>query len=383
MKALANTEQNWSSLSIAQHFGSLPDPRTNKNIRHLLDDIVIISILAVICGADDFKAIQRFGRAKEDWLVTFLVLPNGIPSHDTFRAVFCAMSPTAFQECFCSWVNALIGGLDSQIVAIDGKTVRGSKNRRHGKSAIHMVSAWAADNKLVLGQVKTEEKSNEITAIPELLKVLDIRGCIVTTDAMGCQGKITKQIIFGGADYVLALKENHKKLYDAVEAFFSEADSNGYETIDVDYHEVKESGHGRIETRRYWTAHAPEDLPNKAKFDSLRTIGMVESTRVVDGNESIEHRYYISSIDNDAEKFGVATRDHWGVENPLHWRLDVGFREDECRLRTGNAAENFSTLRRIALNLLTSDKATSLGIKNKRLAAGWDNDYLIKLLKLC
>ena len=181
MKALASTEQNRSSLSIAQHFGSLPDPRTNKNIRHLLDDIVIISILAVICGADDFKAIQRFGRAKEDWLVTFLVLPNGIPSHDTFRAVFCAMSPTAFQECFCSWVNALIGGLDSQIVAIDGKTVRGSKNRRHGKSAIHMVSAWAADNKLVLGQVKTEEKSNEITAIPELLKVLDIRGCIVTT----------------------------------------------------------------------------------------------------------------------------------------------------------------------------------------------------------
>ena len=350
-----------------------------KKTRHILLDVVVIAICAVICGAEDWVSVAAFGRAKERWFRRFLELPHGIPSHDTFGRVFALISPAEFQACFTSWMHALTGVFKG-LVAIDGKTLRRSYDRQANRAAIHMVSAWASENGLVLGQLKTEEKSNEITAIPQLLRALAIKGCLVTIDAMGCQKAIAKQIVEQGGDYLLALKGNQSKLAEEVEAVFNEADEANYEGYAVDFQETEERKHGRQEIRRYWSMACEGFLVNAEPWAELSMIGMVESERTVDGKTSIDYRYYIGSIDNDARLFAKGVRGHWGIENGLHWTLDVAFREDDCRVRKGHAPENFALLRHIAVNAIKQEKTAKLGVKNKRLNAGWDDSYLAKIL---
>jgi len=289
------------------------------------------------------------------------------------------LSPTTFQEFFAGWVKDVAQHVE-QVVAIDGKTLRRSHDRKAGKKAIHMVSAWSSANGMVLGQVKTEEKSNEITAIPELLKMLSLKGCIVTIDAMGCQKNIAKQIVDGGSDYVLALKGNQSTLAEQVESEFEQADRVGYEGYKSDFFESSERSRDRYETRRHWTIDVSETQIDCAAWAGLRVIGMVESQRTIKGQTSIDYRYYIGSIESDAKRFAQSVRNHWGVENKLHWQLDMSFREDESRMRKGHSAENLTVIRHIALNILKNDKRTKRGVKNKRLMAGWDEDYLANLL---
>lgn len=372
--------QNKKKRSLLEHLKSIPDPRIDRQKRHKLEDILAIAVCAIICGADDWVSIEEFGKAKFTWFKTFLDLPNGIPSHDTFGRVFSLIAPSHFQRCFISWVESVTDILQGQVVAIDGKTLRRSHDKKSAKSAIHMVSAWAANNRIVLGQVKTEEKSNEITAIPELLEVLDISGCIVTIDAMGCQKKIAAKIIEKEADYILALKGNQGNFAKDVEKYFTEADNNDYRGMSVDFYETKDVNHGRIEYRRYWITDSIDKIKGIQSWQGLNTVAMVESERHIDDDVSIEHRYYISSIDINAKLFGQAVRAHWGIENSVHWVLDIAFREDDSRVRTGNAAENLATTRHIALNLLKNEKTAKIGVKNKRLKAGWDHSYLAKLL---
>lgn len=370
-------------LSLSAHFCHLSDPRVDRTKEHLLQDIITIAICAVICGADSWVEIEQFGQAKENWFLGFLKLPNGIPSHDTFGRVFAKLNPEEFAKAFLNWIKAVAKVTGGEIVAIDGKTLRKSFDRASSKAAIHMVSAWAQANNLVLGQVKTEEKSNEITAIPKLLKLLELKGCIVTIDAMGTQKKIATEIVKQGADYVLSLKGNHQLFAQEVKEFFEDAEQDGFKGVPYTYTEEVGKGHGRIETRRYWLTSEIDWFAEKSKWKGLKSFGMVESERRIGDEVSLERRLYINSISgDDISTFAKAVRSHWGIENKVHWILDVAFREDECRVRKGHAAQNFATLRHIALNLIKQETSTKVGVKAKRLKAGWDESYLLKILRL-
>ena len=326
--------------------------------------------------------IVDFGRAKEKWFRTFLDLPEGIPSHDTFSRIFSLLDPEEFAKCFAIWVRGAFPMSESDIVAVDGKTARRSHDRANGKPCIHMVSAWAARNRLILGQVKTEDKSNEITAIPELLKTLDIRGCIVTIDAMGCQKQIARQIIDQGADYLFSLKGNQGNLHKEVELLFEDAGKNDFKDLSHQSCTTVDGDHGRIETRCWTITDDVGWFDEKSKWEKLTTFGMVESIREMREETTREKRYFISSLPLNVERFAEAARDHWSVENSLHWQLDISFREDDCRVRKGHAPENLAILRRFALSLIKRDPLRKRGVKARRKAAGWNNDYLLHLLNL-
>ncbi len=370
--------------TLAEHFASLEDPRVERTKLHSLLSIVTIAICAVISGSESWNEIEEFGNATEDWFADFLELPNGIPSHDTFNRVFAALDPRQFRECFVGWMRSVAGVLPAQVVALDGKALRGSRDKWAEKGPIYMVSAWAAENRLVLGQVKVAEKSNEITALPELLRCLAISGCIVTIDAMGCQREIAQQILDQGGDYVLALKGNQGTLHQDVEESFQEAMASQFEGIAHDHAETVNKGHGRIEVRRNWVIDDAEVMgwiDSHHQWPGLVAIGMVQAERRIGGDRSEETRYYILSRKLSAEQLGQTVRSHWGIENQVHWVLDVAFHEDASRVRQGYAAENFAVLRHIALNLLRRHPTRNrLSIRGRRLKAGWDKAYLMGLL---
>lgn len=335
----------------------------------------------MICGADTWVDIETYGLAKKDWFKQFLELANGIPSHDTFARVFAQLNPEQFQQSFLSWIKSISNVTQGEVIAIDGKTLRHSYARSGSQKAIHMVSAWATNNRLVLGQVKVDEKSNEITAIPELLKVLSLRGCIVTIDALGCQKEIVKLIAGQEADYVITLKKNQGSLYQGVEALFSEALKSKYQGFTHSTNRHCEQNHGREETRAcVMLSNIQNQVDPDGKWQNLPCVGRLDLMRTINGKTQIETRYFISSLPNNAKLLADSVRQHWGIENSLHWVLDVAFREDDSRIRKDNAPQNFAILRHIASSLLQQDKSVKTGIKNKRLKAGWDNDYLADVL---
>ena len=369
--------------SITQHFANVTDPRVARTKQHQLLDIITIAMCAVICGADTWVEVEQFGHDKHAWLKTFLALPNGIPSHDTFGDVFARLDPDEFERSFLAWVQAIAALTRGEIIAIDGKRLRRSHDHTLGKHAIHMVSAWASTNHLVLGQVKVDEKSNEITAIPELLNVLALHGCIVTLDAMGCQSEIADLIVTKGADYMLALKGNHGHLLDDVTDIFQTAQAAHFKDVRYDHAKTTDKNHGRVEIRRGWTISDPTELQylrDRKAWPHLRTLVMVQAERRIGRTRTTETRYYLSSLAAPAARCLEIVRTHWGIENELHWVLDIAFREDECRIRKGHGAQNFATLRHLALNLLKREQTANVGMKAKRLKAGWSQDYLLKVL---
>lgn len=362
--------------SLQEWLGEIPDPRLDRGKEHLLTDILMLTICAVICGANEWVEVEAYGKAKREFLSTLLELPNGIPSHDTLGRVFSLLDADVLRTCFLGWVHGVAQVTEGEVIAIDGKTLRGSGKGK--KEFVHMVSAWATENHLSLGQRKVDNKSNEITAIPKLLEVLHLKGCIVTIDAIGCQKDIAEQIIDQEADYVLALKDNQASLREGVEFLFRDSEDRAsayFRSLDKD--------HGRVEKRECWVLDdidALERLTGKEAWKGLQTVVKLKSTRTTSSGNSVDERYYLSSLPKDAELLLQTIRSHWGIENSLHWVLDVAFREDESRLRTGYSAENFALIRHIAINLLKQDTTKKIGVKAKRLTAGWDNSYLLKLL---
>jgi predicted transposase YbfD/YdcC len=367
--------------SLIAHLSIIEDPRIDRTKRHSLIDVLIISVCAMLCGAESFVEFEQFGKAKREFLGGFLHLPNKIPSHDTFRRVFSLLDPEQFGECFSNWTEGLRRSISQEIVAIDGKTLRRSHDRANGKEAIHMVSAWAQENELVLGQVKVDDKSNEITAIPKLLRALNLKGCIVTIDAMGCQKQIASEIEAAGAKFVLALKGNQSTLHDEVSSFMEAAQADGFPGMYHDFLETTERSHGRTETRRYFVTDEIEWLSQHDQWKDLRCAAMVESIREVQGKVTAERRFYISSMEPRAKALARAIRGHWAIENSLHWSLDVSFAEDQCRVRSGYAAENLARLRHLAINILKADKTKKVGIAIKMKCASWDHPYLLSLLR--
>jgi predicted transposase YbfD/YdcC len=365
-------------LSITKHFARLKDPRRAHRRLHLLQDIIVIALCAVIAGAQDWQEIELFGRNRRDWLGRFLSLPNGIPSHDTFERVFDRLKPEAFQACFREWVQAIQEVLDIRHVAIDGKTLRSSGTATLG--ALHLVSAWATAQRLSLGQVAVDAKSNEITAIPVLLDLLDINGALVTIDAMGCQKAIARKIKEQGGDYILTVKENQENLLKDIEAALIKAFETNFAGLEHDRYETRERGHGREEYRCYTVLHSITGLRNADEWKGLTSIGMCYSERTINGETSMESRYFIGSRKARAKVYGKALRGHWGIENTLHWQLDVTFDEDDNRVSHRNAAENLGLLRRLTLSLLQAHPA-KLSIAKKRYAAALDPAFLEEVLR--
>ncbi len=368
-------------LSLFEAFMSISDPRSEKSRLHPLVNILVIAVCGVISGADNWVAIEGWGKAKQAWLSEFLDLSNGIPSHDTFGRVFSLLSPAAFETAFIRWTRGLIMDVEGKVVAVDGKTLRRSHDHTSGQPAIHMVNAWCTQEGVSLGQLKTQKKSNEITAIPELLPLLHLKGAIVTIDAMGCQKKITQAIQDAEADYIIAVKDNQPTLAEGIEVWFEEANMTSFEGTATRSATQINRGHGREEERNIWIAPVPEELVGKEEWAGLRSIAWVEAVRTTKGKTSYHHRFYITSLSADNPESALAAiRAHWGVENSLHWVLDIAFREDESRVRVGYAAENMARLRQIAINLLNQEKSLKVGTKTKRLRAGWDNRYLLRVL---
>ncbi len=366
---------------LLRAFAELEDPRMDRTKKHSLSDILALAICAVLCGADGWVQVALFGRRKEKWFRTFLDLPNGIPSHDTFGRVFARLDPEGFERCFMRWIAALATRAKGRLVAIDGKTIRRSLDGANGKAAIHMVSAWCQANHMVLGQVATEAKSNEITAIPKLLALLDLDGAVVTIDAAGCQKKIARKIVEQGGDYILQLKGNQGGLHAETVELFDQCLRDDCLGISYTKAETVNGGHGRIEHRRLWATSEVAWFAERDKWKDLRSLIRVQAKRTIDGETSCEDRYYISNRPAD-DPAGLLEhiRGHWSVENNLHWCLDVSFADDDRRIRKGHGAENFSRLSRIALNLLKAQTKHKVGLKTKRLCCGWNHDYLLRVL---
>lgn len=372
-----------ATVTIQEHFSIVEDPRVEYLVDHNLSEMIVIAICAVICGANDWVAVADWGKAKTDWLKQYLALKNGIPSHDCFRRLFLRLDPEQFQKGFMSWIQAVFKRTPGQVVAVDGKEMNGSKSKVLGRQAIDMVSAWATESRLVLGQRKVEEKSNEITAIPELLRLLDLDGCLVTIDAMGCQTEIAAQIVEQGGDYLLAVKANQGHLHEDIEFLFACAQRTEFKGIDSDYAQTVSQGHGRIERRECWIIDDQKQLDfirDRNKWAELETIVMIRAHRQEGKKVETKDRYFISSLQADAHRLLAAKRVHWGVENELHWTLDVAFREDVHQLGLGNGPANFALLRHLATSLLKQEKTARCGIANKRLKAAWDEAYLLKVL---
>lgn len=377
--------------SVMMHFKSLPDPRSPLGRRHVLSDLLTIAICATICGADGWVQVAEFGQAKRKWFATFLELPHGIPSHDTFGRLFARLDPDALERCFRSWVDTLAKRRGMKAIQLDGKSLRRSFQKAWDKSGmVHLVSAFVSANRLVLGQMaldkggESEEarRENEITVLPKLLTLLDLEGTTVSIDAIGCQRSIAQQIVDQKGDYVLVVKDNQPTLHEKLKQLLDEAILESFKDLHHDYFEETEGDHGRIETRRLWVTDQVQHIQLAEPWPGLGSVLCVERYRqVLGGQTTMERHYYVSSRkDCDAAAMAEAVRSHWGVENGLHWQLDVSFAEDQCRVREGHAAENLSRLRRIALNLLQQEKTRKVGIATKRLRAGWDHDYLLKVL---
>jgi predicted transposase YbfD/YdcC len=371
---------------LANALAAVPDPRRQcKNLRHPLVDVLAVGFCGVLCGCDDFVEIETFGRKKADFFRRFLELPEGIPSHDTFRRVFQAVCPEALQRCLIQWLQGIrqaAPAAEGEVVAIDGKTLRRTFDRARGLGALHLVSAWATANGLTLGQVAADARSNEVTAIPRLIELLDLKGCVVTIDAAGCQKEIAAQIVAKEADYVLALKENHPTLYEQVSEYFLEQLEEEGPGRKLRHHREVEEGHGRSEARETFVAPAPQAIVASEAWLGLATVVLV-IRRCVDhatGKSSEEVRYFLSSLPARAKRVAGAVRQHWGIENGLHWVLDVAFNEDRMRQRDRNGVENLALLNRLAVSLLRQDNTVQAGVKCKRKAAGWDDDYLLHLL---
>jgi len=369
-----------SVADLAQHFAPLPDPRVVGRTAYPLINIVFIAICAVICGVETFTGMAVFAEAKRAWLSRFLDLSAGIPSHDTFNDVLRHLDPTAFERCFLSWVQALVAISEGQVVAIDGKTLRGSSDKAAGQAALHLVSVWATQNQLCLGQRAVGVKSNEITAIPQLLEVVELAGGVVTIDAMGCQKQIAAKIREREADYVLAVKQNQGRLYEDVTGAFREAMEQDFADLEYDQYTTQERGHGRVEYRTYYTLPVQNRVRDRAVWADLALLGVAIRERQVGAETEVASRFYIASRSLSAQAFAQAVRGHWGIENQLHWQLDVTFREDGSRLHKGHAPQNFSLLRRIALSLLKQESTCKTGIAIKRQKAGWDHKYLERVL---
>ena len=370
---------------VSQHFESLEDPRSAINLRHPFISVVVISLMAVLAGADGPTAIAKWAMMKKELLLKYFDLPNGIPQKDVYRRLLSALKPSAFQACFASWIQSLrtdfteSRGITQPILAVDGKTLRRSHDRRKGLGALHSVSVWATDIGLTLAQVACEEKSNEITAIPEVLKLVDIKGAIITIDAMGTQTEIAKEIVDGGGDFLLALKGNQGTLHQGVIDYIDEQIENDFANVPVRRHTTEEKGHGRQETRTYIQMPAPASLPGHNRWKGLKSIGLVLLTCIRNGKETVEARYYISSLAVGVKLFAQAVRSHWGIENTCHWCLDVTYREDESRIRDANMRDNFAWLRRFTLSLLKQHPDKS-SIAMKRRCCGWNDEFLIQVL---
>ena len=366
---------------VLRYFSAMEDPRTNQGKRHDLLGMIVIALCAVICGAEGWTEVEQFGNCKLKWFRTFLNLPHGIPSHDTFGRVFARLDPEQFERCFLKWIRSLAGRRQGRLVAVDGKTLRRSFDSAGKKAAIHMVSAWCQSNQMVLGQLATEAKSNEIKTVPKLLDMLDLKGAVVTADALNCQKTVARKALARQADYVLQVKGNQGRLHEDLKLLFKEGLRDDCQGIPTAYAEETNGGHGRIETRRLWSTWEVDWFADRQKWKGLASFICIECDCQRDGKRTVQRRYYISSLDGrDAERLLALVRGHWSIENQLHWSLDVQFGEDDRRIRQGNAAEIYSRLCRVALNLLKADTSVKLGIKGKRLTAGWDHDYLLRLI---